>query len=313
MLVFPIHIPPFKVVSILAILLYILDMAVKKPSIKSLYTIDWHTARWGRGKIAPAPEYVVVHFTGSGGKGGSASSTYKGWLARPIAARCNAHYIVDAGGIYECVDPKKYACLRACAAKPAETHIQYYIEGNGEASPQACSHIKVAGNYNTINIEVCSAKRTPVSRRPNAYMDTDFYFPDNAYRNLVSLASWLLDSFGLRLENLIMHHNISGKLCPAMWCNSREAFNGWSAFKNDVAQVLNKPVMAPDLPKPSGAGTDSGTGVSGTIYIREGAPFYVDAAKSIIIGYSRKDQVLSYSFINGGMYYTPLGYVEGGE
>jgi N-acetylmuramoyl-L-alanine amidase CwlA len=286
-------------------------MAVEKPSIKSFYTIDWHTARWGRGKIAPAPEDVVVHFTGSGGEGGSAIGTYKDWLLRPINSRCNAHYIVDAGGIYECVDPKKYACLYACAVKPAESHIKFYIDGNGEASPQACSHIKVAGNYNTINIEACSAKRTPVSRRPNAYMDDDFYFPDDTYRNLVSLVAWLLDSFSIRLANLIMHHNISGKLCPAMWCNSKEAFNGWTAFKNDVSLVLNKPVMAPDLPKPSGVGTDSGTGVDGTISVKEGDPFYMNSDGSIVLGYSKKDQALSYTFIRNGMYYTPLGYVKG--
>ncbi len=286
-------------------------MAVEKPSIKSLYTIDWHTARWGRGKIAPAPEYVVVHFTGSGGNGGSAAQTYKNWLARPINSRCNAHYIVDAGGIYECVDPKKYACLYACAAAPAESHIQAYIDRNGEASPQACSHIKVAGNYNTINIEACSAKRTPVSRRPDAYMDTDFYFPDDTYRNLVSLAAWLLDSFSIRLTNLIMHHNISGKLCPAMWCNSKEAFNGWTAFKNDVAQVLNNKASARNLPKPSGAGTDSGTGATGTINVREGDPFYMYPDGSFILGYSATDQSLEYTFISGDMYYTSQGYVKG--
>ena len=286
-------------------------MAVEKPNIRSTYVIDWHTARWGRGKIAPAPEYVVVHFTGSGGKGGTAAATYKDWLLRSKNTRCNTHYLVDASGVYECVDPKKYACLFACVSIPADRHIQLYIDGNGEASPQACSHIKVAGNYNTINIEACSAKRTPVRKAPNAYMDTDFYFPDTTYRNLVALSAWLLDSFGIPLENLIMHHNISGKLCPAMWCNNRGAFEQWAAFKNDVALVLNKPVMAADLPAPDGEGTESGTLVTGNVRVKEGDPIYLDP-HGIVVGYVESDRVIPYTFERDGMYYTSLGYVKGG-
>ena len=71
-------------------------MTVEKPSIRHAFSIDWHTQRWGRGKMAPAPEYVVVHFTGSGGKGGSALGVYKDWAAREKKTRCNAHYIIDA-------------------------------------------------------------------------------------------------------------------------------------------------------------------------------------------------------------------------
>ena len=284
-------------------------MTVTKPNIEHTYVIDWHTARWGRGKVAPAPEFVVIHFTGSGGDGGSAFTTYNNWLARSKSERGNAHYIVDAGGIYECVDPKKYSCQYACAAKPCDAHIQYYTQGNGHPSQYACSHIKLAGNFNTINIETCSAKRTPVSGRPNAYMDTDFYFPDTTYENLVALTSWLLDEFGIPISNLIMHHHISGKLCPAMWCNNDDAFNGWFAFKNDVATVLNKPVTVGDLPKPSGGGTESGTEMTGTVFVAKGSPIYMSAG-GIVIGYITSDTSLEYKYIRDGYYYTNIGYVK---
>lgn len=285
-------------------------MTVKKPNIQHTFTIDWHVIRWGRGKVAPAPEYVVIHFTGSGGDGGSAISTYKQWAMQPNNKKCNAHYIIDASGIYECVDPKKYSCQYACAAKESTEHLQYYFAANGKKSPQACTHIKLAGNYNTINIEVCSAKRTPVSKRPDAYLDTDFYFPDATYTNLVSLTSWLLDEFGLPLGNLIMHHNISGKLCPAMWCNNDSAFNGWNAFRADVANVLNRPVLASNIKPQNTAGTASGTDISGTISVRKGDPIYMSPG-SIIVGYFTVDKTLHYSFSRNGYYYTDEGYVKG--
>lgn len=285
-------------------------MTVKKPSIQHTFTINWHIAPWGRGKVAPAPEYVVIHFTGSGGDGGSAISTYRDWATRPEDRRCNSHYLVDAGGIYECVNPKKYSCQFACAARTSDEHIAYYRAGNGEPSKYARTHISLAGNHNTINIEACSAKRTPVSRRPDAYMDPDFYFPDATYSNLVALTSWLLDEFGIPLSNLIMHHNISGKLCPAMWCNSPAAFNGWAAFKADVATVLNRPGSVSDLPRPSGGGTAGGTEISGLVPVKRGDPIYMNPG-SIVIGYFAEDKVLRYSFARGGYYYTDEGYVKG--
>lgn len=281
-------------------------MTVQKPSISHSFSIDWGIKQWGRGKMAPAPEYVVVHFTGSGGKGGTALNTYKDWLSREKKARCNTHYIVDASGIYEGVDPKKYGCLYATGSKPSEEHISFYPD-----SPMACSHIKLAGNFNTINIEACSAKRSPVSRRRDAYMDTDFYFPDATYTNLVSLASWLLDEFGIPLSNLIMHHQITGKLCPAMWCNNPEAFSQWSAFKSDVATVLNKSTTPDELPAPEGPASGSG-GASGTIDVKAGAPYYMDPEGMVTLGYIESDRTLEYTSVKGNMYYTGAGYVQGG-
>ena len=287
-------------------------MTVKKPDIRHTFTIDWHTRQWGRGKMAPAPEYVVVHFTGSGKDGGSAIATYKDWLTRPKGERGNSHYIVDASGIYEGVDPKKYGCLYACAAKEHQASIDAYVEKYGGRGPLCCDHIKVAGNYNTINIEACSAKRTPVRHGSDAYMDDDFYFPNATYRNLVSLVSWLLDEFSIPPANLIMHHQISGKLCPAMWCNSPTALNGWSAFKNDVLTVMNRPVMAPDLPDPSGEGTAAATSISGEISVKRGDPIYMSPG-GIEVGFIDSDKSLKYKFIRSGYYYTDEGYVKGGS
>lgn len=281
-------------------------MTVKKPSIKHLFTIDWNTKRWGKGKMAPAPEYVVIHFTGSGGKGGSAVGVYKDWLTREKKTRCNSHYIVDATGIYEGVDPKKYGCLAATGSKPSDEHIAFY-----PGSKLACSHLKVAGNYNTINIETCSAKHSPVSRRRDAYMDTDFYFPDKTYKNLVALVSWLLDEFSIPMPNLIMHHQITGKLCPAMWCNNDGAFAGWTAFRNDVAQVLNKSPTVDDLPAPTGDNTEN-DGHSGTINVKRGTPYYMDADGVIMLGYIDADRTLNYTAVKGDMYYTTEGYVRQG-
>lgn len=281
-------------------------MTAEKPSISHKYTIDWNIARWGRGKVAPAPEFVVIHFTGSGGDGGSAKNIYNGWVSRDKKERANTHYLVDAGGIYECVDPKKYSCQFACASRQCVEHMKFYT------SKYSGTYNKLAGNFNTINIEACSAKRTPVSRRPNAYMDTDFYFPDRTYKNLVALTSWLLDEFGIPISNLIMHHHISGKLCPAMWCNNDGAFNGWFAFKNDVATVLNKAEAPGDLPRPSGDGTESGTRMDGRIRVSRGTAIYM-SPHGIVIGYISEDQSLEYRFVRDGYYYTDEGYIKGDE
>ena len=128
-------------------------------------------------------------------------------------------------------------------------------------------------------------------------MDNDFYFPDATYKNLVALAAWLLDEFSIPLTNLIMHHQITGKLCPAMWCNSKDAINQWNLFKSDVAQVLNKAPTADDLPAPTGASSESG-GTEGTISVKKGTPYYMDAEGTVMLGYISSDKSLKYTAKN---------------
>jgi hypothetical protein len=108
-----------------------------------------------------------------------------------------------------------------------------------------------------------------------------------------------------------MHHQITGKLCPAMWCNNDGAFAGWTAFRNDVAQVLNKSPTVDDLPAPTGDNTEN-DGHSGTINVKRGTPYYMDADGVIMLGYIDADKTLNYTAVKGDMYYTTEGYVRQG-
>ncbi len=73
-------------------------------------------------------------------------------------------------------------------------------------------------NHDTISIEVC-------------HPDDSGVFNDTTYASLVKLTAWLLQETGLSAENIIRHHDVTGKECPRWFVRDPAA---WEQFKNDV-------------------------------------------------------------------------------
>lgn len=74
-------------------------------------------------------------------------------------------------------------------------------------------------NGDTISIEVC-------------HPDESGKFTDTTYASLVRLTSWLLEVCGLEAEDVIRHHDITGKDCPRYFVQNEAS---WLAFLDDVA------------------------------------------------------------------------------
>ena len=77
-------------------------------------------------------------------------------------------------------------------------------------------------NVDTISIEVC-------------HPDKSGKFTAESYRSTVKLAAWLCKSTGLTADDLIRHHDITGKDCPKYFVNHPDE---WEQFKTDVGQAL---------------------------------------------------------------------------
>ncbi len=78
-------------------------------------------------------------------------------------------------------------------------------------------------NHDTISIEVC-------------HPDDSGVFNDKTYASLVKLTAWLLQETGLTAENIIRHHDVTGKECPRWFVRDPAA---WEQFKNDVKNFEN--------------------------------------------------------------------------
>lgn len=77
-------------------------------------------------------------------------------------------------------------------------------------------------NVDTISIEVC-------------HPDKSGKFTDESYRSAVKLAAWLCKSTGLTSDDLIRHHDVTGKECPKYFVNHPDS---WEQFKSDVKQAI---------------------------------------------------------------------------
>ena len=168
------------------------------------------------GRRTTAPKWLVIHYTAS-------TQSRKG-QARNIAAmfgrastQASADYIVDD---VECVQYNPNPCVYYC-----------WAVGDTDASRTNALAAKYKGkatNANCISIEMCSSKRDGGASYKAT--DTDWYFTDAVLTNGAALARQLMQEYGIDIDHVIMHNMVSGKLCPAMWSQSRAAVAGWYDF-----------------------------------------------------------------------------------
>ena len=272
-------------------------MAVSKPSISGAHRLGANITRWGRN----VPAYIVIHFTS--GFSDSTSNMLKIYQSY-VERGSNAHYLVGKSAIWEMVNPKTHFCTYSCGSRVGKRNA-CALDGWGPSTykgPLSMSHAGVAGHANTINVEICSCK---TGRRRCDPMDDGWYFNTETYMKAVQLTAWLCDEFGIKVSNVIMHNQVTGKLCPAMWCNSPGAEAGFETFKQNVASLLNEveedtPVESPS-PMPEG----------GTINVAADAYFYSrPSMNSPIVGNTHAAESLSYTIEKNGFYYTDNGWIQ---
>ena len=86
-------------------------------------------------------------------------------------------------------------------------------------------------NSNCINIEVCSNK---VNKKSLLATDTDWYFTDSELDLTAQLIAKLMKEFNIDIDHVIMHHEVTGKWCPAMWTQNESQLVNWYNFKKKV-------------------------------------------------------------------------------
>ena len=106
----------------------------------------------------------------------------------------------------------------------------------------------IAKNNNSISIEMCSNKK---STKTLNVTDTDWYFTDETINNAVLLTRYLMAKFNIDINHVIMHHMVTGKVCPQPWCLNEAYLINWYSFLNKVQSgVAIQPAPAPVETKP---------------------------------------------------------------
>ncbi len=170
------------------------------------------TAKSGR-----SIKYIVLHYTaGTTSKSGTAKSVAQYFANSSVQA--SADFIVDDENIVQ-FNPD--IANRYC----------WSVGGSKYSSPSTslgATLYNTATNANTVNIEMCSSKTNTSSLLAS---DTDWYFTDSVIENAVELTKYLMDLYDIDSDHVIMHHHVTGKVCPNPWCVSESRLSQWYAFK----------------------------------------------------------------------------------
>ena len=148
--------------------------------------------------------YITVHYTAD--IGATAHEECLAFEDRYRAA--SAHFFVDQTGVWRCVQDRDISWH--CGS---DVYYHDYCR-----------------NATSIGIEMCCYKGSTYST--SAY-DSDWYFADKTVENTAALVREMMMRYGVPLENVVRHNDVSHKVCPAPYVNS---FSAWQGFLKKVGQ-----------------------------------------------------------------------------
>lgn len=168
-------------------------------------------------------EYIVIHYTaGTISKRGSALNIAN--YFKNSTSEGSADYVVDDETVYLCnSDIKNY--------------YSWAVGGSKYVSMSTTEGGKYYGkctNKNSISIEICSNK---TNKNSLFATDTDWYFTDSALRLAAELTRKLMSDYNIPLERVIMHHQVTGKICPNPFCVNQQSLSNWNSFKNLITTI----------------------------------------------------------------------------
>lgn len=169
--------------------------------------IPCNRANYGTKRSVSDIKYLVYHYTAN--KGDRAESN--GYYFKNNRVMASAHYFVDDNEIIQSVED----CYIAWAVG-GRKYPNCIATGGG-------MFYGVATNSNTIHIEMCGDRNGVASAKTQ--------------ENAIELGKKLMKKYSIQLTNIIRHFDVTGKECPAYFCNSFENNKKWEEFKNRLKCV----------------------------------------------------------------------------
>lgn len=136
-------------------------------------------------------QFIVVHWVGNANTSALANRNYFESLAKTHTTSASSHYIVGLNG----------EIIRCIPDDEVAFHAGSY-----------------SMNRKSIGIEDC-------------HPDWEGKFNEHTYNSLVELCANLCKQYGIDINNVIRHYDVTGKDCPRYYVQHAEA---WQQFKQDV-------------------------------------------------------------------------------
>ena len=148
-------------------------------------------------------EYIVVHYVGNANTSATANRNYFNNLAKTHSTSASSHYIIGLNG----------EIIRCIPDNEVAFHSGSY-----------------SMNRKSIGIENC-------------HPDWNGKFNDNTYSSLIELCVDLCKKYGISINNVIRHFDVTGKCCPKYYVEHQDE---WNKLKQDIYNKINgTPVEVP--------------------------------------------------------------------
>lgn len=180
-------------------------------------------------------EWIVLHYTaGTTSTRGSAQNTATYFST--TTNKASADFIVDDETIVQYnPDPLNYYC--------------WAVGGNkysNKVTSQSGKYYGQCKNANSISIEMCSNK---INKASLTVTDDDWYITEKTQKMTEQLTIYLIQLYNIDKSHIIMHHHVTGKICPQPWCKNEQALNNWNKFLNNINAGTQIPVsVQPSIP-----------------------------------------------------------------
>lgn len=277
-------------------------------------------------KANRAINWIVLHYTaGVKSEPGHAEKVAQGFATSNRDA--SADFICDDGEIVQYnPDPRNYYCWSVGGSKYTSMTTSL-----GGVDYGKCM------NNNSISIEMCSRKKNTSTL---SVTDDDWYLTDATVNNAIALTKYLMKEYNIDINHVIMHHMVTGKVCPQPWCKREDALAGWYDFLKKVGGGVT-PTPTPvttsywvKVTARDGLNVRKGPGVSNSVVMALNYERYVQIIKEqngwgllsdnsgwINLKYTVKEEPPKYKVTanvlnirsGAGMNYSVVGTIKKGE
>lgn len=160
---------------------------------------------YGSSRAAAQIKYLVIHYTGNDGDTAAGNAAY---YQRNIV-EASAHYFVDDSTVWRSVPD-----LLTAWAVGGKRYASCGQTGGGTMHG-------IVTNANSISVELCDTVKDGTYRASEATL-----------ANAVALVVDLMKQYGIPLENVYRHFDVTGKLCPSYMVDADK----WAEFKQRIAR-----------------------------------------------------------------------------
>ena len=150
-----------------------------------------------------APEYIVIHYTGSSFQPIDRAVNY---MTR-YNSKKSAHYVIDGERIAQIV-PIHDAAWHVAGG---EVMPSYERAKDAKRWHDTDAGKGFKGNRNSIGIELCVTKDDMTTQRAS---DKDWHFAPGTLGTAAKVVAALMDAFNIPIDHVIRHMDATGKPCP---------------------------------------------------------------------------------------------------